>query len=230
MKTLSFNIQYNRPTVTGDSSKNTLVEGDKLFVLESPYHIFYDTDKNRQKFFADFLQNNHDYLLNEEDLIIDDMPFTFDPRGIIKSTVTSRNFAIPDGGPRNLFKIYSDFYRFLVEVRQLTHVEGFINGILAEKDMRKHVSEIGESIKGQIITVTDTHYHSSLTPDFQLLLDTNNQLSFLHFYEPEGEYYCSGESPISRNRLQENVNRAIQMLNLHDEFVAFFNRTMKLTF
>lgn len=229
MKTLSFTIYNGSPAVTGDSSKNTLVETDRLFIIDQPFTIDLSTDAARQEFLKVFFQNNHDYLLEGEVLIIDDIPYTF-KNNYITSTVTGRNYIIPTSHKVNLFKIYQAFYRFHQDTKQLTHVEGFINAILAEKDMRKHVAEIDESIKGQIITVTDTHYASSLTPDFQLLLDTNNQLHFLHFYEPEGEYYSSGESPISRNRLQEEVNQAIRMLNLHDEYVEFFNRKMNLTF
>jgi hypothetical protein len=228
MKILSFKIDYGRPIVTGDSSKNTLVETDKFFSLDSPSVIDLSTDALRQQFLKQFLQNNHDYLLHNDVLIIDGISYNF-AKETIRSIVTNRDFIIPTWEKRNLFNIYVDFYRFHQTTNQLRNVKEFINGILAEKDMRKHVSEIDETIKGQIITVTDTSYGSSLTWDFQLMLDTNNKLSFLHFFEPEGEYYSSG-SPISRNRLQENVNKAIHRLNLHDEFVMFFNRTMKLTF
>ena len=229
MKTLSFTIAYGRPVVTGDSSKNTLVETDKHFFIEQPFVIDISTDVKRQEFLRLFLQNNHDYLLQDEVLIIDDIQYTFKD-DFVKSTVTGRNFLFPTRNNTNLFNVYRDFYRFHQDVKQMNSVYGFVEGILAEKDMRKSIERIDDSIGGLIITVTDTSYRSSITQDFQLLLDTNNQLHFLHFYEREGEYYSSGESPISRNRLEENVRIAQRLLDEHDKFVLFFNRTMKLTF
>lgn len=223
MKTLSFNIAYGKPSITGDSSKGTLVETDKHFCIGEASVIDLSSQEKKQEFLNLFLQHNHDYLLEGEVLIIDDLQYIFKRDCITRAIRGKKNgFHIPTRDRKNLFNLYQNFYRFHQNQKQLDVIEVSVNQILNVLDIQKCYGEIRDTIKGFIITVHNISYSSSLIRDFELLLDTNNQLHFLHFFEAEGEYYSNGETPISRDTLEHRMAKAKANLDLHDKYVEFF--------
>lgn len=228
MKTLSYIVENGVFTVTGDSIKGTL-KNDKHFHIEGSEKIDISTKENKQLFLNKFLQANHNYLLENNDLIddeyldlsIDGVVYFFKANGFYQ--IHSKHFfPIPTKGQTNLFNLYKEFYHYHNKEKQLSAIKRSINGILADLGIAKCFDEIDHTDKGFIITVRNISYHSSYILDFQLLVDNDNVLHFQHFFEPEYEHYSSGLCPNTRNMLEQEITKAKANLERHDRYVEYF--------
>jgi hypothetical protein len=225
MKTLSFQIREGKIEITGDTARGNLVTTDKLFYLDKAAVIDLSTALDRDEFLSLLLQKNHKYhyVLTDGRLNIDGIDYEFSKDGVITSKKTTYKFYIPLRDERNLFNVYKDFFSFHQKELGYCTMDGAIERLLDEMNIKKKIDHIDQGILGDTISIRNSSYHSSTYPDFELFLDNNNKLKFLHFLEPEGEYYSNGDTPISRQRLQEKLARANYMLELHDKMATYFD-------
>jgi hypothetical protein len=221
MKTLSYVIEDGRVVVTGDSSKGTLDASGKRFNIDKPTVVNMENPLSIQTFFNMLLQFNHTYEFPAPNNILIDNVFYVIQNYSIESLLTKRSHYFPRMEPRNLFNLYKDFLSFHHTQQQSLQLESKLNELLDQFEIEKNVISTEDSERG--IRITVANYRDEKYPDFVLLFQKNGTLKFLHFLEPEGEYYSSGDSPMTREMIMKKIHRAHNLLDKFDELFAKFN-------
>jgi hypothetical protein len=223
MKTLSYVIDAGQVIVTGEMSKGTFKTGDKSFTIDKPVVIDMESPEKIKGFFQMLLQGNHDYSFpSENNIVIDDIYYVIRQYSI-ESLLTKRKEYFPHMEPRNLFNIYKDFVRYHNREILSMNLEKKLNDLFEKFEIDKAVSDVVETKDGLRIIVRKYDYSDQKYPNFELLLQTNGELKFLNFLQPEGEYYSSGDSPLTREMIVKELGRQRRLLDKYDTLFAKFN-------
>jgi hypothetical protein len=227
MKTLSYKIEDGIVIVTGDSTKGTDVPTDKQFQIGEPLLVDMEMPSTVKIFFFFLLQENHEYSFPaaHKDIVIDGIQYYIDDYGI-KNPLSRESHHFPRLEPRNFFKLYCDFVKFLHRQQQLNNLEEKLNLLLEKFGIDKAVSSIERSDDGIHIRVSKYTYQEKRFPDFLLLLSNDNGLKFQHFFEREGEYYSNGDTPLRHEDIVKELERQRRLLNKYDELYEMFNNVV----
>lgn len=225
MKTLSFIISNGKIKVTGDSSKGTLVENDKIFILHDPSVILMDTESQQHEFIKNLLQSNHNFTHNNNLLVIDDIEY-FVGRYYIENISTKNKIFFSQNTVRNFFNEYNKLFKFHIEESTLITVEKRIIDILLKNNINKYISDVEKTNDGVLLTITTpyTERYNSKYLNFKLKVNFFDQkISVLHFFEPEGEYYSSGEIPLTEQDILNKIEYHQKTLKNLFEITKIFN-------
>jgi hypothetical protein len=231
LKVLTYRIENGIPIITGDSSKAEIPVGDYQFITDGPILMTFKYIDDVEIIFNTLLQNNHTYQIKSKEktiITIDGLDYvlSFKPSYIkLNFGKTINEHIIFIGSPRNTFKLYCELFAYLFRNTLRINMENKVNTLLDTLALDMKVYEIEDVRDGFQIRITSKEYYTN-NLDFLLFLSFDNKMKFVHFFEHGDETYSSGNVPIEKETLLEEIKEREALLARMDEYALIFDKQL----